>query len=41
MLSGMPGPNAKAALHRCLQAARDVVVWKLDGIPARALGVPG
>ena len=32
MLSGMPGPNPKADLHRYLQAARDAVVWKLDGI---------
>ncbi|HEV2760538.1 MAG TPA: DinB family protein [Acidimicrobiales bacterium] len=28
----MPGPNPKADLHRYLQAARDAMVWKLDGI---------
>ena len=32
MLSGMPGANPKVDLHRYLQAARDAVVWKLDGI---------
>ena len=32
MLSGMPGLNPKADLHRYLQAARDAVVWKLNGI---------
>ncbi len=32
MLSDMPGANPKADLHRYLQAARDAVVWKLDGI---------
>ena len=28
----MPGPDAKADLHRCLQAARDALLWKLDDL---------
>lgn len=28
----MPGPDAKADLHRYLQAARDALLWKLDGL---------
>jgi len=29
---GMPGPDAKAHLHRYLQAARDALLWKLGGL---------
>ena len=28
----MPGPDAKADLHRYLQAARDALLWKLDDL---------
>jgi uncharacterized damage-inducible protein DinB len=30
-LSNMTGPDPKADLHRYLQAARDALLWKLDG----------
>lgn len=29
----MTGPDPKADLHRYLQAAREALVWKLDGLP--------
>jgi uncharacterized damage-inducible protein DinB len=29
----MPGADAKADLHRYLQAARDALLWKLDDLP--------
>lgn len=29
----MTGPDPKADLHRYLQAAREAVLWKLDGLP--------
>lgn len=32
MLSGMTGSDPKADLHRYLQAAREALVWKLDGL---------
>jgi uncharacterized damage-inducible protein DinB len=32
MLSGMTGTDPKADLQRYLQAARDVLIWKLDGL---------
>jgi uncharacterized damage-inducible protein DinB len=31
-LRDMTGPDAKADLHRYLQAARDALLWKLDGL---------
>jgi uncharacterized damage-inducible protein DinB len=31
-LSGMTGSEPKADLHRYLQAARDALLWKLDGL---------
>jgi uncharacterized damage-inducible protein DinB len=32
MLSGMTGSDPKADLHRYLQAARDALLWKLEGL---------
>ena len=32
MLSGMPGWDPKEDLHRYLQAAREALLWKLDGL---------
>ena len=32
MLSGMTGSDPKADLHRYLQAGREALVWKLDGL---------
>jgi hypothetical protein len=36
----MPDGDAKADLHRYLQAARDALVWKLDGLPERDIRRP-
>lgn len=32
MLSGVTGWDPKADLHRYLQAGRDALLWKLDGL---------
>ncbi len=32
-LRGMTAPDPKADLHRTLQAGRDALLWKLDGLP--------
>jgi uncharacterized damage-inducible protein DinB len=32
MLSAMPGPDPKADLRQYLQAARDALLWKLEGL---------
>lgn len=32
-LYGMPGSDPKADLHRYLQACREALVWKLEGLP--------
>src|SRR5476651_1734046 len=31
-LPGMTGADPKADLHRCLQVAREALLWKLDGL---------
>ena len=40
MLLGMTGSDPKADLHRYLQAARDALLWKLDGLPEYDLRRP-
>jgi hypothetical protein len=32
--------SPKADLHRCLQAARDALLWKLDGLSAHDEPLP-
>lgn len=39
-LSGMPGSDAKADLHRYLQTARDALLWKMDGLSEHEIRLP-